>query len=400
MNRAVTVSELTNHIKQLIDRDMQLSNIWVTGEVSNFKHHTSGHMYFSLKDQDAVIKSVMFRGQNSRLKFKPEEGMKIIARGYVSIYPQGGAYQLYVEHMQPDGAGALYMAFEQLKDALDKKGLFDSSRKRPTPTLPKAVGVITSPTGAVIRDIIHVLKRRYPNTRIIVYGSAVQGLEAPAQLINGIRAFNELKNVDVIILARGGGSLEDLWAFNDENLAYEIANSSIPIISAIGHETDFSISDFVADLRAATPSAAAELVMPDKRVMKQSLEGYKKRITNALIYNLKKERERISGLQSMRSFTKPVEIVNQKRLQLDSLERNLSFQAKVILERHRALLGTTAGKLNALSPLTVLSRGYAVIYDENERLIPTAKEIRQGDRLIVTMVDRRFRAICDKLIDD
>lgn len=396
----MTVSELTNHIKQLIDRDMQLSNIWVTGEVSNFKHHTSGHMYFSLKDQDAVIKSVMFRGQNSRLKFKPEEGMKIIARGYVSIYPQGGAYQLYVEHMQPDGAGALYMAFEQLKDALDKKGLFDSSRKRPTPTLPKAVGVITSPTGAVIRDIIHVLKRRYPNTRIIVYGSAVQGLEAPAQLINGIRAFNELKNVDVIILARGGGSLEDLWAFNDENLAYEIANSSIPIISAIGHETDFSISDFVADLRAATPSAAAELVMPDKRVMKQSLEGYKKRITNALIYNLKKERERISGLQSMRSFTKPVEIVNQKRLQLDSLERNLSFQAKAILERHRALLGTTAGKLNALSPLTVLSRGYAVIYDENERLIPTAKEIRQGDRLIVTMVDRRFRAICDKLIDD
>ena len=271
MERTLTVTELTTYIKQLVDSDMLLSNVWVTGEISNYKHHTSGHMYFSLKDQGAVIKCVMFRTQNSRLKFRPEEGMRVLARGYVSVYPQGGAYQLYVDDMQPDGIGALYMAFEQLKKKLEAQGLFDAGRKKKIPELPRAVGVITSPTGAVIRDIIHVLNRRYPNTRIFIYSAAVQGPEAAGQLIEGIRCFNTKKNVDVIILARGGGSIEDLWPFNDEDLAIAISKSEIPIISAVGHETDYSISDYVADLRAPTPSAAAELVMPEKKALKEAL---------------------------------------------------------------------------------------------------------------------------------
>ncbi|MGI6083893.1 MAG: exodeoxyribonuclease VII large subunit [Acetivibrionales bacterium] len=398
MDRTLTVTELTRYIKQLVDSDMLLSNVWITGEISNFKLHTSGHMYFSLKDKGALIKCVMFRTQNNRLKFRPEEGMSVIARGYVSVYPQGGAYQLYVDDMQPDGTGALYMAFEQLKSKLETQGLFDASRKKKIPLLPKAVGVITSPTGAVIRDMIQILDRRYPNTRIVVYGAAVQGIEAPAQLIEGIRYFNEKRNVEVIILARGGGSLEDLWPFNDEGLAIAISKSGIPIISAVGHETDFSISDFAADLRAPTPSAAAELVMPEKKALKDTLESVEKRLFNCLTYGLKKERDRISRLQSVRSLQKPFEIVNQKRLVLDAHERSLILQGRAGLERTRISLKTVVAQLNALSPLTVLARGYGVIQDENGKLIKSVKGLKSGDKLVVTMTDGKFQAVCDKML--
>ncbi len=397
MERTLTVTELTTYIKQLVDSDMLLSNVWITGEISNYKLHTSGHMYFSLKDQGAVIKCVMFRTQNSRLKFRPEEGMRVLVRGYVSIYPQGGAYQLYVDAMQPDGTGALYMAFEQLKIKLEAQGLFDTVRKKKIPALPTAVGVITSPTGAVIRDIIQVLSRRYPNTRIIVYGSAVQGTEAPAQLIKGIKYFNSKKNVDVIILARGGGSLEDLWPFNDEALAITISESEIPIISAVGHETDFSISDFVADLRAPTPSAAAELVMPEKKALKEALTTNEKRLFNYLSYNLKKERDRLSRLQSARSLQKPLEVINQKRQSVDTLEKNLALQGRTGLDRARNSLKTVVAQLNALSPLTVLSRGYGVIQYEDGKLMRSVKGLKSGDKLIITMTDGKFSAVCDKM---
>lgn len=397
MERTLTVTELTTYIKQLVDSDMLLSNVWITGEISNYKLHTSGHMYFSLKDQGAVIKCVMFRTQNSRLKFRPEEGMRVLVRGYVSIYPQGGAYQLYVDAMQPDGTGALYMAFEQLKIKLEAQGLFDTVRKKKIPALPTAVGVITSPTGAVIRDIIQVLSRRYPNTRIIVYGSAVQGTEAPAQLIKGIKYFNSKKNVDVIILARGGGSLEDLWPFNDEALAITISESEIPIISAVGHETDFSISDFVADLRAPTPSAAAELVMPEKKALKEALTTNEKRLFNYLSYNLKKERDRLSRLQSARSLQKPLEVINQKRQSVDTLEKNLALQGRTGLDRARNSLKTAVAQLNALSPLTVLSRGYGVIQYEDGKLMRSVKGLKSGDKLIITMTDGKFSAVCDKM---
>lgn len=398
MKKTLTVTELTTYIKQLVDSDMLLSNVWIAGEISNFKYHTSGHMYFSLKDQGAVIKCVMFRTQNSRLKFRPEEGMRIIARGYVSVYPQGGAYQLYVDDMQPDGTGALYMAFEQLKIKLESQGLFDSSRKKKIPFLPEAVGVITSPTGAVIRDIFHVLNRRYPNTKIIVYGSAVQGSEAPAQLIEGIRCFNKTKNVDVIILARGGGSLEDLWPFNDEDLAIAISKSKIPVISAVGHETDFTISDFVADLRAPTPSAAAELVMPEKMSLKDNLVLAEKRLINCLAYGLKKERDRLSRLQGARSMTKPLDVVNQKILAMDAIERNLILHSRAGLERVRTSLKTSVAQLNALSPLTVLSRGYGVIQDEGGNLVRSVKGLKSGDKLVITITDGKFSALCDKIL--
>jgi len=391
MSKALTVTELTVYIKQLIDSDMLLSDIMVTGEISNFKAHTSGHIYFSLKDKDSVIKCVMFRTYNSRLKFRPEEGMRVIAAGYVSVYPQGGTYQLYVEDMQPDGTGALYLAYEQLKKKLESMGLFDISRKKPIPLLPRTIGVITSPTGAVIRDITNILNRRYPNNRVILYPSAVQGTDAPAQLIKGIRCFNELKNVDVIILARGGGSLEDLWAFNDEGLAMAIAGSEIPVISAVGHETDYSISDFVADLRAPTPSAAAELVIPEKRILTDRLDNYKKRLAGSLARRLTKERERMDKMARSKCFRKPLDFINQKRQMIDSMDRNLVLHGKAMIERYRTPLRVAAGRLNALSPLTVLSRGYGVIRKEDGAIVRSVKGLELGDRLIVRVADGEFR---------
>jgi len=398
MEKTLTVTELTTYIKQLVDSDMLLSNVWVTGEISNYKFHTSGHMYFSLKDQGAVIKCVMFRTQNSRLKFRPEEGMRVLVRGYVSVYPLGGAYQLYVDSMQPDGTGALYMAFEQLKKKLEAQGLFDASRKKKIPMLPRAIGVITSPTGAVIRDIIHVLNRRYPNTRVIIYGAAVQGTEAAMQLADGIRYFNKARNVDVIILARGGGSLEDLWPFNEESLAIAVSKSEIPIISAVGHETDYSITDFVADLRAPTPSAAAELVMPEKKALQEVLATNEKRLLNCLLFALKKERDRLSRLQNARCLKKPMELINQKRQSLDAVEKNLIINGKTQVEKYRTSLKTTIAKLNALSPLTVLSRGYGVIQDETGRLIRSVKGLEPGDKLVITVSDGKFSSVCDKIL--
>lgn len=398
MNNAMTVTELTMYIKRIVDSDMLLSDVLVAGEISNFKAHTSGHMYFSLKDKDSVIRCVMFRAQNSRLRFRPEEGMGVIARGYISVYPQGGIYQLYVDDMQPDGTGALYMAFEQLKKKLESMGLFDIGRKKPIPVLPRAIGIVTSPTGAVIRDITNVLNRRYPNSRVILYPSAVQGAEAPAQLINGIKCFNSLRNVDVIILARGGGSLEDLWAFNDEGLALAIAESEIPIISAVGHETDFSISDFVADLRAPTPSAAAELAVPEKKVLTDKLDTYKKRLTNSLFQRLKKERERMHKITRSRSLTRPLDFINQKRQVIDSLERNLSLHGKARVERFRTSLRIAAGKLDALSPLTVLSRGYGMIKKEDGTTVRSVKGLIPGDRLVVTVADGKFSALHEKTL--
>jgi exodeoxyribonuclease VII large subunit len=341
---------------------------------------------------------VMFRSQNSRLRFRPEEGMRIIARGYISVYAQGGTYQLYIDDMQPDGTGALYMAFEQLKKKLEAMGLFDASRKKPIPLLPRTIGIITSPTGAVIRDITNILNRRYPNNRVILYPSAVQGAEAPAQLINGIKCFNSLKNVDVIIIARGGGSLEDLWAFNDERLAMAIAKSEIPVISAVGHETDFSISDFVADLRAPTPSAAAELAMPEKQVLTGRLDIYKKRLTSSLILRLKKERERIHKISRSRTLTRPLDLINQKRQMIDLLERSLGMHSKARVERFRTALRIAAGKLDALSPLTVLSRGYGIIKKEDGTAVRSVKGLVPGDRLIITVADGEFSAIHEKNI--
>lgn len=399
MEKALTVTELTTYIKQLVDSDMLLSHVSVTGEISNFKRHSSGHLYFSLKDQDAVIRCVMFRTHNLRMKFMPEEGMKVIVRGYVSVYAPGGTYQLYAEDMQPDGTGSLYLAFEQMKQRLEALGWFAAERKKPIPRLPRAIGIVTSPTGAVIRDMLNVLQRRYPNIRVILYPSAVQGIDAPAQLVRGIRYFNDVKNVDVIILARGGGSLEDLWPFNDEGLARAIYESGIPVISAVGHETDFSISDFVADLRAPTPSAAAELVIPEKTAMKERLTIYEKSLVNSLLSGLKRERERIKGLSSARSLTRPYERVDSLRQLLDGRLRELVLLGRSKLEKHRSVLGNLAGRLDALSPLTVLSRGYAIAQKEDGTVIKSIRGLKPGDRITVRVAEGRFGAIYEQALE-
>lgn len=393
---SLTVRELTAYIKQLVDSDMLLSNVCVTGEISNFKWHSSGHMYFSLKDQDAVIRCVMFRTYNARMRFMPEEGMQVIVRGYVSVYAPGGTYQLYVEEMQPDGTGSLYLAFEQLKRKLEALGWFAQERKKPIPRLPRAIGIVTSPTGAVIRDMLNVLQRRYPNVRVIIYPSAVQGVEAPAQLIRGLKYFNDVKNVDVIIIARGGGSLEDLWPFNDEGLARAIYESDIPVISAVGHETDFSISDFVADLRAPTPSAAAELAVPEKSALKERLAIYERSLANSLLMRLKRERERIAALSSARSLTRPYERIDALRQQLDGRLRELAWIGRTKLDKHRAVLASLAGRLDALSPLTVLSRGYAIVQKEAGSVVKSIKTIMPGDRITVRVADGKFGARVEK----
>ncbi len=395
----LTVRELTAYVKQLVDSDMLLSNVSVSGEISNFKRHSSGHMYFSLKDQDAVIRCVMFRTYNARMKFIPEEGMKVIVRGYVSVYAPGGTYQLYAEEMQPDGAGSLYLAFEQLKRKLEAQGWFARERKKPIPRLPHAIGVVTSPTGAVIRDILNVLQRRYPNIRVIIHPSAVQGTDAPAQLARGIRYFNDERNVDVIILARGGGSIEDLWPFNDEGLAQAIHDSEIPIISAVGHETDFSISDFVADLRAPTPSAAAELVVPEKAAMKERLMIYEKNLIASLLMKLKQERERIASLSSARSLVRPYERVDSLRQLMDGRLRELILISRSNLDKHRSALGNMAGRLDALSPLTVLSRGYAIVQKEDGSVIKSIKTMKPGDRITIRVAGGRFGALFEKALE-
>lgn len=399
MMNSLTVSELTAYIKQLVDSDMLLSNVTVTGEISNFKLHSSGHMYFSLKDSNAVIKCVMFRTYNMRMRFMPEEGMKVIVRGYVSVYPPGGTYQLYAEEMQPDGTGSLYLAFEQLKRRLEAQGWFAQEHKKPIPKLPRAIGIVTSPTGAVIRDMLNILQRRYPNVRVIIYPSPVQGSDAAPQLAAGIRYFNEKKNVDVIIIGRGGGSIEDLWPFNDEGLALAIYESEIPVISAVGHETDFSISDFVADLRAPTPSAAAELAVPEKKVLKERLMIYEKNLANSLLMRLKRERERISRLSSSRCIARPYERVDPLRQQLDGKLRELTLITKTRLEKQRSRLAGLAGRLDALSPLTVLSRGYAIAQKEDGSVIKSVKNMTAGERISVRVADGRFAAVFDRVLD-
>ena len=386
-NKSLTVSQLTGYIKQLVDRDRLLSHVWVIGEISNYKLHSSGHMYFSLKDEEAVVKCVMFRSHAIRLKFRPEEGMRVLLKGRVSVYAPGGTYQIYGEEMSPDGTGSLYMAYEQLKNKLEELGLFDASRKKPLPFLPRSIGIITSPTGAVIRDMAHVLNRRYTNARVIVYPSAVQGPEASRNLIRGLQCFNRLKNVDVIVLARGGGSLEDLWPFNDEGLAYAIAQSEIPVVSAVGHETDYTIADFVADLRAPTPSAAAELIMPEKAQVAQGLKNTERRLVQALISGLGRERLRVLNLANARSFTRPYDGVNRERQLLDTLEMRLAGSTSLMIERARSQLGAQAGKLQSMSPLEVLKRGYAVAAKANGTVIRTVREIEEDETLRITLAD-------------
>lgn len=377
--RIISVSQLNYYVKSLLDNDPHLSGVFVTGEISNLTdHYRSGHIYFSLKDKNSVVRAVMFAGNARNLKFKPEEGMKVIALCRVSLYEATGGYQIYVEDMQPDGIGALTIAFEQLKKKLEEKGIFSEENKKPIPKFPKTVGVITSPTGAAVQDIRNILTRRFPSVDIVLCPVLVQGAGAPAQLINAVNLFNEYDCADVIIIGRGGGSIEDLWAFNDENLAYAIYASNIPVISAVGHETDFTICDFVSDLRAPTPSAAAELAVPDINEIKQILDSLYERICFSYGSLVSAYNNRLAHIRQNSLLYKNEVFLERNKYNLEKCETAIinAYQKQTddILLRFKE----TVARLDVLSPLSILHRGYGVVTKENA-VITDAASLSVGD---------------------
>ncbi len=396
MRERLTVSQLTKYIKRMFSYDNILSNVCVTGEISNFKLHSSGHMYFTLKDEQSVIKCVMFRIQNRNLKFKPEDGLKVIVRGYVSIYEAGGSYQLYPEYMEPDGLGNLYLAFEQLKQKLEIEGLFNPEKKKKIPFLPKSIGVITSPTGAVVKDIINVLYRRYPNAVLKIFPVAVQGEGAGRQISNALRVINLLQAVDVIILARGGGSLEELWPFNEEIVARSIFKSKIPVISAVGHETDFSIADFVSDLRAPTPSAAAELVIPEKEALLKTLMDMRLRLKRALVGRIQIEKQRVDRVLKSPVMRHPLDKLNQKKMDLELIKKNMENGVKRKFETEKGKLSVSCGKLDVLSPLTVLSRGYSITRKCSKEVVKSISQVHPSDEVSVLLTDGIIRCTVEE----
>lgn len=381
--RIATVSQINGYIKKILDRNIILNNVWVKGELSNFKLHYSGHIYTTLKDEGGVLKAVMFRGAASALAFTPQDGMKVLARGKVGVYENGGVYQLYIEEMIPDGVGELYIAYEQLKAKLQEEGLFDERHKKPIPRFPSKVGVITAPTGAAVRDIINVITRRFPMAEIVLYPAQVQGTGSAQSVAAGIEYFNETNSVDTIIAGRGGGSIEDLWAFNEEIVARAIFNSKIPVISAVGHETDFTIADFAADLRAPTPSAAAEIAVPSALDLAASINMQKSRLTQAQLSRLKALQLKINSLK----LKTPQEIINDNSQRLDNLTRRAENSFKLILSHKRRSLGEASGRLNALSPLNTLARGYSIPMKSDGTVIRSVGDTKSGDEFVLKLRD-------------
>lgn len=390
---AVSVSELNTFIKMLLESAPTLNDVYVKGEISNFKNHiSSGHFYFSLKDKDSQIKAVMFRSSASKMKFVPENGMMVVAHGRVASYVRDGQYQLYADSMEPDGVGALYVAFEQLKQRLAAQGVFAPEKKKPLPKIPKTIGVITSPTGAAVRDIINIATRRFPFAKIVVYPALVQGENAASSLISGIRYFNDTGSADVIIIGRGGGSIEDLWAFNDENLAKTVCASEIPVISAVGHETDFTICDFAADLRAPTPSAAAELAVPDTAELKHKINNIISRESAVLLQMLSAKRETLARYEKSRYLSSPGHMIDDRRMALILSSERLKTSAAHVNEIKKHALSALSGKLEALSPLAVLSRGYGVVSSEEGKVIKEIADVSVGDKITVKVRDGEIYA--------
>lgn len=391
--QAITVAQLNEYIKGKIDGDPVLNRVWVKGEISNFtNHYKTGHFYFSLKDEGGLIRAVMFRQSAQKLNFLPENGMKVIVCGKVSTWVKDGSVQLYVTEMSPDGVGALYIAFEQLKKKLEAEGLFDPQYKKPIPKIPLSVGIITSPTGAAIRDMINVSGRRFPLARLVLFPCLVQGDGAPAQLCQGLRFFNDRHPVDVIIIGRGGGSLEELWAFNDEALARQIFKSRIPVISAVGHETDFSISDFVADLRAPTPSAAAELALPETEELKRKLKNVIDRMALANTGRLSALRSRVEVLAHNKRLQNMDALIDDRRIATDQLDREMDRLLGQILQHKKARLAEDAARLEALSPLGVMARGYSAVLSPEGKALNSRKALPPGADFTVRMADGSIRA--------
>ncbi|MGD6795900.1 exodeoxyribonuclease VII large subunit [Metabacillus indicus] len=427
----VTVTALTKYIKRKFDADPHLKDIWVKGELSNFKMHSRGHMYFTLKDEGARIAAVMFAGQNASLKFMPENGMKVLLRCEISVYEPSGNYQIYVKEMQPDGIGSLYLAYEELKKKLEKEGLFDERHKQQVPKYPSEIGVITSPTGAAVRDILTTIKRRYPSAKVIIIPALVQGINAGPSVVKAIRQANSLGTLDVIIAGRGGGSIEELWAFNEEIVAREIFSSKVPIISAVGHETDYTIADFVADLRAPTPTGAAELAVPHFADLLERTANKKTRLLRAMQEKLTAKKEQLAYYQKSYAFKYPKQLYQQKEQQLDVLVESLQKESirniqmkkerfaalssrllrvhpnekisrekerhqqlvkkmtrdmSVLLKQKQAAFGAMAANLNALSPLKIMDRGYSIAY-QDDNLVKSISQVKKGDGLHIHLQD-------------
>lgn len=383
---AISVSELNNYIKDKIADDEFLNNVLIKGEISNFKNHYTGHMYFTLKDEDSLIKCIMFKSYAQKLEFMPKDGMKVFVLGSVSVFERDGIYQIYVKAMQEDGLGTLYKKYEELKNKLQEQGLFDENHKLKIPKMPKVIGVLTSQTGSVIKDIINVSTRRNPNVRIRLLPVPVQGEGASEKISDGIIFMNKHKLADVLILARGGGSLEDLWPFNEEILAHSIYNSEIPIISAVGHETDFSISDFVADLRAPTPSAAAELAVPDIYEVNKNLKMYEERLRMSLVKKVEIMKLRYQKCISSRVFKEPKRTIEDNYIKLDKYLKAIENAVKNKQKEERTKYIEIVSKLDALSPLKTLARGYSIVECEN-KIIKSTKHLKPGDKVTLKFKD-------------
>lgn len=387
--RIFTVGEVTAYLQAKLAEDEVLNDLWVSGEISNFYRHNSGHMYFTIKDDRSQLKSIMFHSKNKNMKFEPEDGMKVTAHGYLDIYMPRGEYQFYIDQMEPEGKGALYLAYEQLKNRLEKEGLFDSELKKTIPVLPERIGVITSPTGAAIRDILSVVNRRFGNISVLIFPSLVQGDKASGQIVEGLEFFNREKNVDLIIVSRGGGSIEDLWPFNEEEVARSIYNSVIPVISGVGHETDYTISDFVADLRAPTPSAAAELAISNRLELEKELDNYSVRLNNYIQNLVSNYKDRLSTIAGKRIFTVPEELFSNQLQLLDELNRRLEWSMEKQLNSKKENFKIMGSKLDTLSPLKTLERGYS-ISQVDEKVITDKNMVDVGDLMVTRILNGRI----------
>lgn len=385
--QVLSITQLNEYIRDKLDDDAMLNGVAVRGEISNYKVYPSGHHYFTLKDEAASLKCVMFKGNSVRLRFRPDNGVKVIAMGKISVYPRDGVYQLYCTAMAMDGIGDLYAAFEQLKAKLAAQGLFDSAHKKPIPKYPQTIGIVTSSAGAAIHDMLRILRKRYPLTKVLLLPVRVQGTEAPGEIAAAIRYANHHKLSDLLIVGRGGGSIEDLWAFNDERVAYAIYESKIPVISAVGHEPDVTISDFVADLRAATPSNAAELAVPDQDALRLNLDSCNLSMAASLNRQLKAARQHLDVISTHPALRSPTGYLEQRHKNLELLQNRLiSAQSRMIEQKQRQFVAMTS-KLDAMSPLKVLTRGYAMVHSGDDKVVRSVKQIKTGDRLKVTFSD-------------
>jgi exodeoxyribonuclease VII large subunit len=390
--KTLSVSALNSYVKKMIDADFILNNLNIKGEISNFKMHSSGHLYFSLKDENSKINCIMFKTYANNLKFKPKDGESVVIKGKVSVYEKDGAYQLYCYEMKQEGIGELYIAFQDLKNKLEKQGLFDLSHKRPIPRFPKRIGIVTSPTGAAVRDIINVSMRRNKSIELLLYPALVQGENASEDIIRGLELLNKAEDIDVIILARGGGSIEELWAFNNENLANAIFNSKKPVITGVGHETDFTIADFVSDMRAPTPSAAAELAVPGLNELKLKLESYKDYFSSSLDNTIRRSGNRIDMLKKTLDMHSPMNYIINQYNYIDNFQNRLTLKLKSKLDIKREELIRLNAVIDAHNPLKVLKKGYAVVEDLHGNIISSKDNLKENRQVLITVKDGKIKA--------